>query len=315
MPDEEILDPDLEICDPHHHLWTYEPPYLPETLRADMAPGHRVTATVHVEAGDRHRTDGPPELRPVGETEWLLSLDLGSTIAAGIVGRADLTLGAAVAPVLDAHLAAAQGRLRGIRHMTAWDPSPNVRNALPETVPGLLGDPAFGAGLEALSQRGLSFDAWMFHPQLGELPVVARQHSELTIVLNHLGGPLGIGPYSGQRQEVWAQTRAALADIARCPNVVLKLGGIGMTMFGAGWDKYPEPVTSAEAAETWGPLIGWCIDTFGPSRCMFESNIPVDRRGISYVALWNAFKLMTADRRAEDRHQLFSGTARRVYRL
>ncbi|MCU1344545.1 MAG: amidohydrolase [Acidimicrobiia bacterium] len=314
MPHEEILDPELEICDAHHHLWDLKPPYLPADLLTDMAPGHRITSTVHVEVGSAHyRADGPAALAPVGETEWLLTLDLSGGVAAGIVGHADLTLGAAVQPALEAHIEAAQGRFRGIRHMTAWDGSPDVRNATPDLEPQLLAQ--LGDGLEALGRLGLSFDAWMFHRQLPELVEVARKHPDVTIVLDHLGGPLGIGPYSGHRDEVWAQTRANLTEVARCENVVLKLGGIGMTMLGAGWDKYPQRVTSQEAADTWGPLIRWCIETFGPSRCMFESNFPVDKRGIDYPVLWNAFKRMTADFSVSERRELFCGTAERVYRL
>jgi len=315
MPTEEILDPDLEICDAHHHLWDLEPPFLPGDLRSDIALGHRVTSTVHVEATTAQYRPGPPELAPVGETDWLLSLDLSGGIAAGIVGHADLLLGAAVEATLEAHIDAARGRFRGVRHMAAWDADPRVRNAAPNLGPGLFRDPRFGEGLDSVGRMGLSFDAWVFHPQLDEVLMLAQEHPTVAIVVDHLGGPLGLGPYLGQRQEVWAHTRTGLAELARCENVTLKLGGIGMTMLGAGWDKRAERVSSQEAADTWGPLIRWCIEAFGVDRCMFESNFPVDRRGIDYPVLWNAFKRMTSDMSASERDALFCGTARRVYRL
>jgi predicted TIM-barrel fold metal-dependent hydrolase len=318
---EEAIDPDLPICDPHHHLWHHATdPYLLTHLHADTGAGHNVVETVFVDCMAEYRTDGPEHLRPVGETAWVAGLAAeseagdGATIA-GIVGFADLTLGAAVEEVLAAHVEAGDGRFRGIRHATSWDASPDVRNAHTSPPEGLLGHDDFRAGLATLGRMGLSFDAWMYHPQLGELVDLARAHPDVTIVLDHLGGPLGIGPYADRRDEVRAAWEAPMAELAGCSNVHLKLGGIGMAIYGLAWHHAPAAPTSEALAGAWGPQIEWCIERFGPDRCMFESNFPVDRRSCSYVVLWNAFKRIAAGCSDAERAELFRGTARRAYRL
>jgi predicted TIM-barrel fold metal-dependent hydrolase len=315
---EVALDPDLEIVDPHHHLWDHPGSrYLMDELHADTASGHRVVATVFVECLSEYRTDGPEHLRPVGETEFVVAETAGRRPpVAGIVGFADLTHPAA-ADALAAHVEAAGGRFRGIRHANAFDESPDIRPSHTRPPARLFSDPAFGRGMEALAAAGLSFDAWLFHPQLPELTQLAREHPDVPIVLDHLGGPLGIGPYAGRRDEVRQRWRLDLADVAACPNVDLKVGGIGMPIFGLGWHHRTEPVTSEELAAAWRDDLRWCIDLFGVDRCMFESNFPVDKASCSYLVLWNTFKRVAdeAGYTPAERSALFAGTARRAYRL
>ncbi len=320
---EDALEPDLEICDPHHHLWDHPGDrYLLDELRADTGSGHNVVRTVFVECMSGYRDDGPEALRPVGETEFVSAIaeesrrtrDQGAVID-GIVSYADLTLGEAVRPVLEAHVEAGGGRFRGIRHATAWDAGPGVRIAHTRPVSGLMGHSAFQDGVAQLGRMGLSYDAWLYHPQIIEVAGLARACPDTTIVVDHLGGPLGIGPYAGHRDEVLEVWRSSLKAVAEHPNVVLKLGGIGMPVFGLDWHKREAPPTSEELAAEWGPHILWCIETFGPNRCMFESNFPVDRRSCSYVVLWNAFKRIASGASPMDKAALFHDTAAIAYRL
>ncbi len=318
---EEALDPDQPIVDAHHHLWD-DPGdrYLLEELRADTGTGHAVVQTVFVECTYGYRDDGPEALRPVGETERVATLAAagegtpGPTVA-GIVGFADLRRGDAVEEVLAAHVEAGGGRFRGVRHASAWDPSDEVGNAHTDPPAGLLTDPGFRAGVEALGRAGLSLDAWLYSPQLPELVDLAQRCPDVTIVVDHLGGPLAIGPYAARRAEVMADWRTAMASVAACPNVHLKLGGIGMPTIGPDWHERPEPPSSEDVAREWGDHVRWAVETFGADRCMFESNFPVDGWTIGYAVLWNAFKRMVADASPSERDVLFRGTATRDYRL
>ncbi len=319
---EAVVEPELEIVDAHHHLWEEATSsygiYTLADLRTDTASGHNVVETVFIDCGSGYRTEGPEALRPVGETELIARRAAeseqtpGARIAA-IVSHADLTLGPAVREVLEAHVAAGGGRFRGIRHSGAVDPSvPAFRTPPPV---GLFRQAAFQAGARVLASMGLSFESWLYHTQLGDVVALASAVPELTIVVNHLGGPLGVGPWADRRAEVERDLREALAALSRHPNVVLKLGGIGMPRAGAVTMHDGRSPSSEALAERWGDLLCFGIDTFGPGRCLFESNFPVDGETASYRVLWNTFKLVSAGYTAEERADLFAGTARRVYRL
>ena len=318
---EAVLSPDIAIIDPHHHLWDREGAsrYLVDDLHRDTNAGHSIEATVYMECAWGYRTTGPDHMRPVGETETIAataeqSLGAGAEIK-GIVSFADMTLGEAVEDVLVAHLASGRGRFRGIRHATAFDLSSEIRRTHTRPSEQLMADPNFRRGVHQLGSMGLSFDAWLYHPQIPELTALARAVPECTFILDHLGGILGTGPYAGHRTEILDQWRRDIAELATCPNVNMKLGGIGMVVFGLGFEHHALPPTSIDLAETWGDPIRYAIEQFGPQRCMFESNFPVDKMSCSYVTLWNAFKLVAADMATADQALLFHGTANRVYRL
>ncbi|HSB80790.1 MAG TPA: amidohydrolase family protein [Candidatus Methylomirabilis sp.] len=318
------LEPALPICDPHHHLWDRaDERYLLDELLQDVRSGHNIVSTVFIECRSMYRTDGPEEMKPIGETEFVEGIAAQSAsgrsgpprVAAGIVGYANLTLGAAVAVVLEGHRAASPDRLRGIRHICVWDASPAIPITAPVRMPGLMLDSTFRAGVACLQRYGLSFEAWLYYPQLPELASLARAFPDVPIILNHIGGVLGIGPYAGRRDEVFQAWKQGIADVAACPNVVVKLGGLGMPRSGFGWEARTAPPTSAELAEATAPYYLTCIEKFGPSRCMFESNFPVDRVSYSYTVVWNSFKRMTRGFSATERAALFHDTAARVYRL
>jgi predicted TIM-barrel fold metal-dependent hydrolase len=320
---EEVLDPTRPIVDPHHHLWDRGGQrYLIEELVADLASGHNVVATVYVEARSMYRAGGPEPLRPVGEVEFAngaaaMSASGGygpAAICAGIVGHANLLLGEAARPVLEAEIAASS-RFRGIRHSSAWDGDPEVGGMYALRPKGLLLDPTFRKGFACLAPLGLSFDAWLFHPQIGELADLARAFPDTRIVLDHCGGPIGVGRYANRRQEIFAGWKASIADIAKCPNVVMKLGGLAMRLLGYGFDERPQPPSSDDAAAAWRPYIETCIEAFGPRRCMFESNFPPDKGQCSYQVIFNAFKRIAADYSEAEKTALFSRTATEFYRL
>jgi predicted TIM-barrel fold metal-dependent hydrolase len=319
-PAEEVLDPDLPICDAHHHLWRARGEagaYLLDDLLADTGSGHRVVRTVFVECHSAYRTDGPEELRPVGETEFVAAIaeesgSDGAAEIAAIVGHADLCLGAAVEDVLVAHEEAGRGRFRGVRYTTAHDPFP-MNNSADRA--GIMAEEPFRDGVRALGRRGHSFDAFCFHPQLPELVDLARACPETTVVVNHLGVPIAGGPYRDRRAETRADWRRRIEELAGCANVVMKLGGVTRPLSGDRWDKRGRLASSEEVAAAWGDEVSHAIDTFGPARCMFESNFPVDRSVVGYVELYNAFKRMAAPYSAAERLDLFHDTAARTYRL
>ena len=324
QPAEAILEPDLPIVDPHHHLWQRRGHrYMLEELVADTGSGHRVVATVFVDCVAFYRAEGPAEQRVIGETEFANGIAamsasglFGPTRAcAGIVSHARLTLGAAVREVLGAHLRAGNGRFRGIRHAAAWDASPKIHDGHTRPTQHLYADPVFRAGFAQLAPLGLSFEAWQYHPQLPDVTALARAFPDTTIVLNHCGGPLGVGPYQGQAEATFAQWKRDLLELARCPNVVVKVGGLGMRITPFHLDRRPVPAGSAELAAAWKPWVETCIEAFGAQRCMFESNFPVDKVSTGYAGLWNAFKRLAAGASADEKTALFSGTASRVYRL
>jgi predicted TIM-barrel fold metal-dependent hydrolase len=319
---EDIIDPDLLICDPHHHLWYGDSiEYSIDDFLEDIGGGHRVIKTVFVESRLMLKEDATPDMQPVGETEFVQDVvtirknqNEKIDVAAGIVGFADLTLGDAVENVLKAHISAGKGRFRAIRHICAWDQSPVFKDRW-NTPKGLLGDKKFREGFAYLQKYNLSFDAWLFHPQLMELVDLARKFSETSIIINHIGGPLGIGPYAGKRKEVIKEWKQGIVQLSKHPNVFVKLGGLGMEICGFGWHKRDVPPNSSELAETMAPYYLWCIKQFRAERCMFESNFPVDKRSYSYTILWNAFKKIVKDLSYHDKCALLHDTAERVYRL
>lgn len=321
---EEILEPDLPICDPHHHLWDFPTNrYLLPELLADTGSGHRIERTVFVECTAFYRADGPEALRVTGETEFVngaaamaASGRYGATRAcAGIVGYADLTRGAAAEEVLAAHVAAGNGRFRGIRHAAGWDASPDVQNSHTQPPAELYRRSDFRAGFAKLRQFGLSFDVWLYHPQLADVADLADAFPDQPMVLDHVGGPLGIGPYEGRRDEIFPRWRQSIRELARRPNVSVKLGGLGMKICGFAFHKRPEPPSSEELAALWRPYVETCIEAFGAERAMFESNFPVDKVSCSYAVLWNAFKRLAQGASAAEKAALFRGTAMRFYRL
>jgi L-fuconolactonase len=321
---EEIIDPALPICDPHHHLWDFSSSrYLLPELLADIGAGHNVESTVFVECTAFYRADGPLELQPIGETEFVngvaamaASGRYGKTRAcAGIVGYADLMRGASVESVLAAHVAAGNGRFRGIRHAAAWDASDKVRNSHTNPPRDLFRLPLFREGFAKLTQFKLSFDVWLYAPQLPDVTDLARAFPDQPIVLDHVGGPLGIGPYRELRSELFPAWQRAIRELATCANVRAKLGGLGMKSCGFDFDKRPTPPSSEELAAAWRPYIETCIEAFGAQRCMFESNFPVDKVSCSYAALWNAFKRVAGASSPDEKAALFRDTALRFYRL
>ena len=325
---ESALEPDLPICDPHHHFWDERTERLPyqryllHELNADIQSGHNVRSTVFIEARAMYRSHGLEELRPVGEVEFVQGLAAASAsnlygparAAAAIVGHANLNLGESVEPVLEALQAASPNRFRGIRHSVTWDPHPEVENTAAHRQEGQLASDEFRAGARVLSRRGLSYDAWLYFHQLRELAAFAKALPDLPIVLNHIGGLLRTGPYANNDEEVLTTWRNGVKSVAECPNVSVKLGGIGMPRTGFDWHLRNRPIGSEELAESMAPLMTYCIEQFGPDRCMFESNFPVDKVSYSYTVLFNAFKRLSASFSRSERAAMFHDTAARVYR-
>jgi len=321
---EEILEPARPIVDPHHHLWDRGGQrYLIEEIASDIASGHNIIATVYVEARSMYRAQGPEALRPVGEVEFAngaaaMSASGGygpAAVCAGIVGHVNLLLGDDARPVLEAEIAAGQGRFRGIRHSSAWDADADVAGIYATRPKGLLLDSTFRKGFACLAPLGLSFDAWLFHPQIGELVDLARAFPDTRIVLDHCGGPAGIGSYANRREEIFSGWKASIQEVARCPNVTVKLGGLAMRLLGFDFHERPMPPSSEELAAAWRPYVETCIEAFGPARAMFESNFPPDKGQCSYQVIFNAFKRVAAPYSETEKTALFSKTAIDFYRL
>ncbi|MCZ6837718.1 MAG: amidohydrolase family protein [Alphaproteobacteria bacterium] len=328
LTEEEALEPDLPICDPHHHLWEFredqvEPRYLLDDVLADTNSGHNIVSTVFIECGAMYKSEGPEALRPVGETEFVNGIAAmsasgryGATrIAAGIVGHANLLLGDDVVPVLEAQIAAGGGRFRGIRHSVPWDASDDVPVIRGKRPPHLLVDDTYRAGFAHLAHFGLSYEAWLYHPQIPELTDLARAFPDTTIILNHFGGPLGVGPYAGKQEEIFTKWQADVAELAACPNVVAKLGGLNMEINGFAWHEKAKPPASDALMAATRPYYEYTIERFGADRCMFESNFPVDKLSCGYGVLWNSFKRLTGGYSDDEKAMLYHDTAARVYRL
>lgn len=339
---EEILEPDLPIIDPHHHLWDLRPllPGFPEPrhpfidaiadaahytfdqLHNDLASGHNIVGTVFMECGAFYRADAEDALKPVGEVEFVNGVAAQSAsglygplrACAAIIGHADLTLGAGKASeVLDALEAAGNGRFKGIRHQGAWDADPEVLGAPFHAPQGLYGSDSFRDGFSAFAKRGLTFDAWVLEPQLGDVIDLARAFPDQQIILDHCGTPLNIARYKGRLHEHFDRWRNAIHTLAECDNVTVKLGGLAMAFCGMPEEGPAKGCGSETLAALWRPYIETCIDAFGTDRAMFESNYPVDRWGASYPVLWNTFKRLTTGFSDEEKHKLYAGTAARIY--
>jgi len=323
---ETTLEPEIPICDPHHHFWDLRPQsipyqrYLLHELIADINSGHNVRSTVFVEARSMYRADGPVELRPIGEVEFVQGLAAASAsgiygpslAAAAIVGHADLKLGEGVEPVLEALQAASPNRFKGIRHNVTWSPDPALESRESE---GILANSQFRSGARVLARTGLSLDTMLSFPQLPELAEFAKAVPELQIILNHIGGGNRVGIYANRDDEVATVWKQGIALVAACPNVTVKLGGMGMPRWGFGWHRRDVPIGSEELAESMSPWMSYCIEQFGPERCMFESNFPPDKVSHSYNVLFNAFKRLSEGHSASERAAMFHDTATAVYRI
>ena len=318
---EEVLEPALPIIDPHHHLWVRSGyTYLMPELAADLESGHNIIATVFAECHSMYRKEGPKAERSLGETEFVRGQAAMS--ASGTFGRAgacdvmfgnvDLTLGSAVEPILEQHIAASGGRFRGVRISSGWHADEKVGNVTEQ--PNLLIDPRVSEAAAVLSRMGLSLDCWLYHPQLDEVAQLADAHPELTIILNHVGSPILGGPYRGKSDEVFKDWKAAIIQVSRRQNVFVKLGALPIRMPSFGGDRSVPP-GSEEVAAAWRPWMETCIEAFGPTRSMYESNFPVQKRWCSYQVCWNAFKRISANASASEKADLFAGAAARAYRL
>jgi predicted TIM-barrel fold metal-dependent hydrolase len=323
--DEPILGPDLPIIDSHHHLFLRPAiRYLFDDFLKDVTSGHRVVASVYVEAHGMVRPDGPVMMRPLGEIEFANGAGAMAAsglfgdcrVCAAIVGHADLRFGAAIGEYLDRALERAPERLRGVRQVTIEDPSEAAYRFVPVRPPtGVMQHPNFRSGFSQLAPRGLSFDAAVFHPQLGEVAALAGAFPETTIVVNHAGHALALGLDADGRARVFEEWRKRLLEVARYPNVVCKVGGLGLPFWGFGFEERSDPIGYLELADAWRPYVETTIEAFGPERCMMESDYPPDSRSCGYVPLWNALKHIVRAASSDEKAALFHRTAARVYRI
>lgn len=321
---EAVLDADLPIIDAHHHLWDRpEGTYLFPELRADTGDGHRITATVYIQCRSMYRMTGPELMRPVGEVEFVngIAAQAASGIygdcraCAGIVGYVDLTQGEAAVPALEALIRAGGGRLKGLRIPVVWHEHPDVVSSPAQPPRGLMATPAFRDGVRRLERHGLTLDIWAYHTQLGDIRDLAKAIPGVTFIVDHCGGPIGVGPYAGKRDDVFAEWAREVRAVAELPNVMMKIGGLGMRVGGYAFHERPNPPGSNDLARAWQATFNTLIEAFGPERCMFESNFPVDKGMFSYRTFWNACKRMSAGLTPDERAALFSRTAMRVYDL
>ena len=323
LTQEDVLDPDLPICDPHHHLWDKPGDrYMIDEISRDVGSGHNIVQTVFVEVDAMYRSSGPEEMRPIGESEWVRGIGAQSDsglygrtkVATGIVGYANLNLGSSVEPVLEAMESVSSGRFRSVRHTCSWDEYEPLRSHR-SGWPGMMAETKFREGLSKLIDRGHSFDALVYHPQLSELTELVDAFPNGVFVLNHIGRPLGVGPYQGHRDKVYEVWKKDMAKLAERSNVLVKVGGLGNRVSGFGWDTQPEPPNSQELVEKTSPYYLYTIEVFGSERCMFESNFPVDKNSYSYKTIWNSFKRMTQGFSSTEKTWLFHDTAAKAYRL
>jgi len=320
MKPNKILEKELEICDAHHHIWDFPTSkYLADELLEDFVSGHNVTSSVYMECGHAYDTSLPKHLASTGETKFIenfaeeiLKRTNGDVAACkAIVSYTDLCLGSRTQESLEAHLAASN-RFCGVRHATGWDADKNIRNAHTKPTEGLMLTKEFSNGIRALTKLNLSFDAWLYHPQILEFATLAKNHPNQIMVLDHVGGPLGIGRYAGARKLVYEQWKKNISLLATQENVYVKLGGLAMSITGMVNKRLPNIDTIQLAALT-APYYLHVIDKFGAERCIFESNFPVDKVGVSYSTLWNSFKYITQSFSPSEKLALFKGTAEKIY--
>tara|TARA_B110000014_G_scaffold256578_1_gene239861 strand:+ start:4593 stop:5627 length:1035 start_codon:yes stop_codon:yes gene_type:complete len=330
LAEEEVFLPEISIIDPHHHLWPSNTEansedlynrYLLEDLWDDTQAGHRIVKTVFVECGQGYYKDGPAEMMPVGETEFVVSvakdacLDQNKSQICGIVSYADMMLGSSVKEVLEAHQEKGKGLFKGIRHAAGWDKSDKIRNSHTNPIEHIYLNDKFQKGIEELSSLNLTFDAWHYHNQIQELIILANNFPDLIIIHDHFGGPLGIGPYSNKKEVIFHKWKDDISELSLCRNVFMKLGGLAMPINGWDWHKRDIPISSDEVVKLHSPYYLHAINEFGPDRCMFESNFPVDKQSMSYLVLWNSFKKMTQIFSDLEVRDLFFETAKKVYSL
>ena len=319
--EEDTLEPQLKICDPHHHLWQHpNNTYLAEEFLQDINSGHKISSTVFVECMSSYYKDSSKALAPVGETKFIEELAERNVknrsrtdIAKAIVGFADLLLGDAVEKVLDAHLEESPYRFKGIRHACGWDSSDQIRNSHTNPKRFLYLDETFQKGFAKLFDYGFTFDAWLYHPQHQDLITLAKSFPNQIIIVDHVGGPLGIGPYQNKQQSVFQCWKKTISQLAECENIFMKLGGLSMATSGFEWHKKNKPPTSLQLAEATAPYLNFCIEKFGTKRCMFESNFPVDKISCSYNILWNSFKRITGSFSIDEKRDLFHDVAVKIY--
>ena len=324
---EEIIEPDIAICDPHHHFWDKRterdyPRYQLDELLADITSGHNVRSTVFIEARSMYNANLPADKSSIGEVEYVQGISAASAsgiygesrMAASIIGNANLNLGEGVRPILES-LSSASNRFKGIRHSVTWDPHPEVENTALHKYEGQLISDKFQAGAKVLADMKMTFEAWLYFHQLPQLVEFAKSVPNLTIILNHIGGLVMDGPYENKREEVIKIWKDGIAEIAECPNVVVKLGGIGMPRTGFDWHERDNPIGSEELASSIAPYFNYCIDHFGTGRCMFESNFPVDKVSFSYQVLYNAFKRFSQGFSESERAAMFHDNAVAIYKV
>jgi predicted TIM-barrel fold metal-dependent hydrolase len=315
---EDIIEPELPILDPHHHMWPQGQglPYTRDDLHRDADAGHNIVKTIFMECGSAYNRDAPEHLRSLGETTYIADQAFSdpNPLIAGIISSIDLRRDDRD-ELIDAHLAASRELFRGVRDALARASHPEAM-MIPGTCPeNLYLDPSFRRGVARLGERGFTYDSWHYHHQNSEFLELARATPGTTMVLDHFGTPVGVGPYASQREEIFAQWKKDIAEIAKCPNVVAKIGGLAMPDNGFGWHTADRPATSDEFIAQQSRYYLHAIECFSPARCMLESNFPVDRLSLSYGVLWNAYKKMTVHFSASERADLFYGTAARTYNV
>jgi predicted TIM-barrel fold metal-dependent hydrolase len=322
---EEIINPELPIIDPHHHLWNGDNqlagsfPYLIENLSEDTNSGHNIVGTIFMECAQGYYSGGEEKYKPVGETEFVMNLIKNSeklsksTNIIGIIGFADLMLGHEVKNVLNRHLSKGEGLFRGIRHAAGWDKNNEIHNSHSNPIENIYHNKSFMKGAEELINLNLTFDAWHYHHQINDLSIFAKKYPELTIIHDHFGGPLGVGPYEGKKEEIFKKWKDDISLLSESKNVYAKLGGLAMPVNGWNFHKQNKPASSDQILDMHHEYYLHTINCFGVERCMFESNFPVDRRSVSYHVLWNAFKKMVLGYSDEDKNKLFFKNAKDVY--